>query len=91
MKTVCVFPLMTIDAIRRAVGPGFPIEIRISGAEYLGDEGYDLDYGVEIAKALDGKVDLIHVSAGHHEIDAASMVTHPTMFYAGRCQCPSRG
>ena len=29
---------------------------------------------------LDGKVDLIHVSAGHHEDDAASMVTHPTMF-----------
>jgi 2,4-dienoyl-CoA reductase-like NADH-dependent reductase (Old Yellow Enzyme family)/thioredoxin reductase len=74
------FPLAAVDAIRRAVGPGFPIEIRISGAEYLGDEGYDLDYGVEIAKALDGKVDLIHVSAGHHEIDAASMVTHPTMF-----------
>ena len=74
------FPLMTIDAIRRAVGPGFPIEIRLSGAEYLGDEGYDLDYGVEIAKTLDGKVDLLHISAGHHEIDAASMVTHPSMF-----------
>jgi 2,4-dienoyl-CoA reductase-like NADH-dependent reductase (Old Yellow Enzyme family)/thioredoxin reductase len=74
------FPLAAIEAIRKAVGPGFPIEIRISGAEYLGDEGYDLDYGVAIAKALDGKVDLIHVSAGHHEIDAASMVTHPSMF-----------
>jgi 2,4-dienoyl-CoA reductase-like NADH-dependent reductase (Old Yellow Enzyme family)/thioredoxin reductase len=74
------FPLAAIDAIRRAVGPGFPIEIRISGAEYLGDNGYDLDYGVAIAKTLDGKVDLIHVSAGHHEIDAASMVTHPSMF-----------
>jgi 2,4-dienoyl-CoA reductase-like NADH-dependent reductase (Old Yellow Enzyme family)/thioredoxin reductase len=74
------FPLLAIEAIRKAVGPGFPIEIRLSGAEYLGDEGYDLDYGVAIAKALDGKVDLIHVSAGHHEIDAASMVTHPSMF-----------
>jgi 2,4-dienoyl-CoA reductase-like NADH-dependent reductase (Old Yellow Enzyme family)/thioredoxin reductase len=74
------FPLAAIEAIRKAVGPGFPIEIRISGAEYLGDDGYDLDYGVAIAKALDGKVDLIHVSAGHHEIDAASMVTHPSMF-----------
>ena len=74
------FPLLTIDAIRRAVGPGFPIEIRLSGAEYLGNEGYDLDYGIEIAKALDGKVDLLHISAGHHEIDAASMVTHPSMF-----------
>jgi len=74
------FPLAAIDAIRRAVGPGFPIEIRLSGAEYLGDDGYDLDYGVRIAKALDGRVDLLHISAGHHEIDAASMVTHPSMF-----------
>ena len=74
------FPLLAIDAIRKAVGPGFPIEIRLSGAEYLGDEGYDLDYGIAIAKALDGKVELIHISAGHHEIDAASMVTHPSMF-----------
>ena len=73
-------PLAAIEAIRKAVGPGFPVEIRISGAEYLGGEGYDLDYGVAIAKALDGHVDLIHVSAGHHEIDAASMVTHPSMF-----------
>ena len=71
---------MTIEAIRKAVGPGFPIEIRLSGAEYLGDAGYDLDYGIAIAKALDGKADLIHISAGHHEIDAASMVTHPSMF-----------
>ncbi|SHI10162.1 2,4-dienoyl-CoA reductase [Sporobacter termitidis DSM 10068] len=74
------FPLSAIEAIRKAVGPGFPVEIRLSGAEYLGDDGYDLDYGTAIAKALDGKVDLIHVSAGHHEIDAASMVTHPSMF-----------
>jgi 2,4-dienoyl-CoA reductase-like NADH-dependent reductase (Old Yellow Enzyme family)/thioredoxin reductase len=74
------FPLAAIEAIRKAVGPGFPIEIRLSGAEYLGEEGYDLDYGVAIAKALDGRVDLLHVSAGHHEIDAASMVTHPSMF-----------
>ncbi len=74
------FPLAAIEAIRRAVGPGFPIEVRISGAEFLGEDGYDISYGVAIAKALDGKVDLIHVSAGHHEIDQASMATHPSMF-----------
>ena len=73
------FPLAVIDAVRRAVGPSVPIEIRISGSECLPD-GYDIDEGARIAKALDGKVDLIHVSAGHHEIDSASMITHPTMF-----------
>ena len=73
------FPLAVIDAVRRVIGPDMPIEIRISGSECL-DDGYDIDEGVRIAKALDGKVDLIHVSAGHHEVESASMITHPTMF-----------
>ena len=73
------FPLAVVEAVRRAIGPDMPIEIRISGSECL-DDGYDIDEGVRIAKALDGKVDLIHVSAGHHEEESASMITHPTMF-----------
>jgi len=73
------FPLAVVDSIRWAVGPATPIEMRISGSECL-DDGYDIDEGVRIAKALDGKVDLIHVSAGHHEVEKASMITHPTMF-----------
>ncbi|MDR0817670.1 MAG: NAD(P)/FAD-dependent oxidoreductase, partial [Clostridiales Family XIII bacterium] len=73
------FPLTLVDAVRRRVGAAVPIEVRISGAEaYPG--GYDIDYAVEIAKQLDGKVDLIHVSAGHHEYPGASMVTHPSLF-----------
>jgi 2,4-dienoyl-CoA reductase-like NADH-dependent reductase (Old Yellow Enzyme family)/thioredoxin reductase len=78
------FPLAAIEAMRKKVGPGFPIEIRISGGEFMPD-GYDIDYGIEIAKALDGKVDLIHVSAGHHEYDSASMITHPNMFMDDGC------
>lgn len=73
------FPLEIIEAIRTAVGPGFPIEIRISGSECY-EGGYDISYGIEIAKALDGKVDLIHVSAGSHEDPRVFTVTHPSMF-----------
>ena len=73
------FPLEIIDAVRQAVGPGFPIEIRISGSECY-EGGYGIEYGVEIAKALDGKVDLIHVSAGSHEDPRVFTVTHPSMF-----------
>ena len=72
-------PLLIADAVRRAVGPGFPIEMRISGAECF-DGGYDIDYGIKIAKALDGKVDLIHVSAGSHENDDTFTITHPSVF-----------
>jgi 2,4-dienoyl-CoA reductase-like NADH-dependent reductase (Old Yellow Enzyme family)/thioredoxin reductase len=75
------FPLAVCGAIRRAVGPGFPIEIRISGDEVT-PRGYDLDEGIAIAKALDGHVDLIHVSAGHHEHSEVFCVTHPSIFAA---------
>lgn len=78
------FPLAVVEAIRNRIGRQVPIEFRISGSELLPD-GYDLDEGIKIAKMLDGKVDLIHVSVGHHEIDAASMVTHPSMFLEDGC------
>ncbi len=78
------FPLAVIKAVREAVGPGFPIEIRISGSEVT-EAGYDLDEGIEIAKALDGHVDLIHVSAGHHERPEVFTVTHPSIFMEDSC------
>jgi len=78
------FSLEVCRAIRKAVGPKFPIEFRMSGSEeYAG--GYDLDEGVEFAKRLDGLVDLIHVSAGHHQQPDAMVVTHPSMFSEDGC------
>ncbi|MDR0813369.1 MAG: NAD(P)/FAD-dependent oxidoreductase [Oscillospiraceae bacterium] len=73
------FPLLVIEKIRENVGRGFPIEFRYSGAEYI-PNGYGIDYGIEIAKAVDGYVDLIHVSAGVHENHDTFVITHPTMF-----------
>ena len=55
-----------LTAIREAVGPAFPIEIRISGAE-LYDGGYDIAEGVRIAQAVEDLVDLIHVSVGSYQ------------------------
>jgi 2,4-dienoyl-CoA reductase-like NADH-dependent reductase (Old Yellow Enzyme family) len=48
-------PLAVVETIRRAVGRNFPIEYRMSGSETSPD-GYDIDEGIEFAKALDGKV-----------------------------------
>jgi 2,4-dienoyl-CoA reductase-like NADH-dependent reductase (Old Yellow Enzyme family)/nucleoside-diphosphate-sugar epimerase len=73
------FPLAVIESVRQAVGPRFPIEIRISGSE-CDPAGYDLDEGIRIAKALDGKADIIHVSAGNHEHERTFVITHPSMF-----------
>ena len=73
------FPLAVIEAVRKRVGAAVPIEVRISGTEnYPG--GYGIDEGIRLAQAIDDVVDLIHVSAGHHEYPEASMVTHPPLF-----------
>jgi len=74
-------------AIRKSVGPGFPIEIRISGSECF-DGGYGLDDGVAIAKQIDPYVDLLHVSAGNHEVEEVFTVTHPSMFLDEGCNVP---
>ena len=73
------FPLAVIEAVRKKVGPSIPIEFRMSGSETL-PWGYDIDEGVAMAKVLDGNVDIIHVSVGHHELPDCMFNTHPSMF-----------
>lgn len=71
------FALEVLDSVRKAVGPGFPIEFRMSGSE-LFDGGYDLNEGIEIAKLIEDKIDILHVSAGTYQRGFG--VTHPSMF-----------
>lgn len=78
------FPLLVIEKVREAVGDNFPIEFRMSGAE-LTEGGYGLDEGIAMAKAIDGKVDIIHVSAGVHEDPDVFVLTHPSMFVEHGC------
>lgn len=78
------FPLLVIEKIREEVGYDFPIEYRMSGAE-LTQGGYGIEEGIEMAKLLDGKVDIIHVSAGVHEDPDVFVLTHPSMFVEHGC------
>ena len=73
------FPLLVIEEVRKAVGPKFPIDIRISGSERC-PGGYGIETGVEIAKAIDGKVDMIHVSAGTMMDVYSAVLMHPGIF-----------
>lgn len=66
-----------LEAVRAAVGPGFPIELRLSGAEFV-EEGYDLDEGIRIAKILEPYIDILHVTAGTYQRTFG--ITHPSMF-----------
>lgn len=73
------FPLMVIDRIRQRCGEYFLIEYRMSGSEEI-EGGLSKEEGIEFAKLLDGKVDLIHVSAGLDTEEVQAVHTHPTMF-----------
>ena len=73
----CRLTIEVLQAVRAAVGPGFPIELRLSGAEFV-EEGYDLDEGVRIAKILEPYIDILHVTAGTYQRTFG--ITHPSMF-----------
>jgi 2,4-dienoyl-CoA reductase-like NADH-dependent reductase (Old Yellow Enzyme family)/thioredoxin reductase len=76
------FALEVLRSIRGAVGPGFPVEFRMSGDEFI-KGGYGLDEGCRIARAVEGLVDIIHVSAGHHELSFYRMF--PSMYMEHGC------
>lgn len=78
----CRFAIEVLKSVREAVGPLFPIEFRMSGAEFV-EEGYDLNEGIEIAKRLEDYVDLLHVSAGTYQRTFGK--THPSMFEKHGC------
>ena len=76
------FAQEVLESVREAVGEGFPIEFRLSGSE-LFEGGYDLAEGIEIAKLIESRVDLLHVSAGSYQRGFG--LTHPSMFVPHGC------
>ena len=78
------FSLLVIEKIRKACKNNMLIEYRMSGSEII-EGGYGIEEGIKMAEILDGKVDIIHVSAGVHEDPDAFVVTHPSMFIEHGC------
>ena len=75
------FALEVISAVRAAVGPDFPIELRFSAME-TAPGGITLPDAAAFAEAAQRYVDILHVSAGG-EPDFS--VTHPPMFAEPGC------
>ncbi len=82
LENRCRLAIQVLKAVREAVGPGFPIEFRMSGSE-LFEGGYDLQEGVRIAQQIEPYVDMIHVSAGTYQRGFGD--THPSMFKDHGC------
>lgn len=60
------FPKMVIDSVREAVGPRFPISIRISADDML-KGGNTLEDSIELMEYLHEKVDFINVSVAQND------------------------
>ena len=82
------FMVETLEAMREAVGPDFPISLRISGSDYMpgGCNGDDIAH---ICHLLDGtrNVDGFSITAGWHESSVPLItmeVPHGAFDYLGR-------
>ena len=82
LENRCRFAVEVLKSVREAVGPGFPIEFRMSGSEIF-DEGYGIEEGIEIAKIIEPYIDLLHVSCGTYQ--RCFGITHPSMFVEHGC------
>lgn len=60
------FPRMVIDEVRAAVGPRFPISIRISADDMI-NGGNTLEDSIELMEYLQEKVDFINVSVAQND------------------------
>ncbi len=63
-----------ILGIKAQCGKRFPVSVRLSADEYLGEEGITIEEGVRIAQALEAiGIDAIDVSAGVYETGYATI------------------
>jgi 2,4-dienoyl-CoA reductase-like NADH-dependent reductase (Old Yellow Enzyme family)/thioredoxin reductase len=70
--------LETLEAVRGAVGPDYPVGVRLNGDDMV-DGGYTLDEYQVVAQLIErsGFVDYISVSAGQHHPDAVATMVAP--------------
>ena len=67
-KKRAAFLIEILDAVRKAVGPTFPIGVKMNSSDFQ-KGGFSLEDASEIAKMLDdmGVVDMLEISGGNYE------------------------
>lgn len=74
------FPTMIVERVRKAVGPDYPLDMRISGYEFI-EDGTDPEEVVRFIKSLEGKIDMVHISCGlERELTAMTHMTSSAYF-----------
>jgi 2,4-dienoyl-CoA reductase-like NADH-dependent reductase (Old Yellow Enzyme family)/thioredoxin reductase len=79
LENRCRFGLRVVEAIRDRCGTDFPIEWRISASDLV-PGGLEIADAIEYAKIMQGKVDLLQVSAGIIGVPHTYPYTHPSTY-----------
>lgn len=65
------FPIRIVEAVRRAVGPSYPIDIRIGASERV-KESVSLEDITEFLVRIEDLIDMVHVSSGLDKLVGAT-------------------
>lgn len=73
------FPVRVVEAVRKAVGPQYPIDIRI-GASQRVKEGISLEEIAGFVARIENLIDMVHVSSGLDKlVGATSYIEAPSI------------
>jgi 2,4-dienoyl-CoA reductase-like NADH-dependent reductase (Old Yellow Enzyme family)/thioredoxin reductase len=78
------FHVMVAENIRQKCGDGLAIDFRMSGDDFM-ENGTTQEEIIQVAKILDSKVDMLHISAASFDNKRASIRMFPCMFYERGC------
>lgn len=74
------FPMMIVDRVRQAVGPDYPLDMRISGDERCSD-GINPEEVIQFVRLIEDKIDMIHVSSGIDKYFDLTTYVEPPQIY----------
>ena len=78
------FPIMVLDAIRKAIGPDMLIDYRLSVTEAT-EGGLQPEETIEFLKMIDDKIDMVQCSVGCRRDARTRGIMHPTHFLPNGC------
>ena len=74
------FPIQIVERVRKAVGPDYPLDMRISLDEYI-EGGTSTEEVIKFLQEIEHLLDMVHVSCGlERELNAMTRMSSSTYF-----------
>lgn len=70
---------MIVERVRKAVGPDYMLDMRISGDEHI-EGGIQVDEVAAFIKSIEDKIDMVHISCGVEINNETKIYMSPTAY-----------